>query len=206
MKKFIIIILILLFIPSIYSQECQQENLIQDIPCGVTTPYRLENSCETYYVSIYNESGELQTNLTLKTRGETSLCNFTFNISQIGSYHYNTSFLETGTIKVTNDKMGYQTSLVFIIMSVFALFLYLGFKLNNEFHLAKWVMVLFTLVFAPPIFLIMGVIIANYSGDNSLARFFEILLAPYLIVSFGLFLYIIKQVIFSGRKEIRKTG
>jgi len=102
--------------------------------------------------------------------------------------------------------MGYQTSLVFIIMSVFALFLYLGFKLNNEFHLAKWVMVLFTLVFAPPIFLIMGVIIANYSGDNSLARFFEILLAPYLIVSFGLFLYIIKQVIFSGRKEIRKTG
>lgn len=102
MKKLYIILYMIILIPLVYSlDECERELETFDIPCRVTSTWDYPNACNTYEVTIYNNNGTALNTISLDTFG--IYCNFTFNYSDEGTYYYNVSSGDTGSILVKKD-------------------------------------------------------------------------------------------------------
>ena len=100
--------------------ECQREHLPKDIPCSIISSYIPTGGCnDTLY--IYNASGGV-----IDTKGwgrTTPFCNVTWNITEEGTYVYNSS-IENGAITIfTEDEMASLGVVLFIILINLGIFL-----------------------------------------------------------------------------------
>jgi len=136
MKKILLLIMILL-IPIVTAlgqelPECQRKMQPKDIPCNIITSYTPSDGCNKN-ITIFNSSGDI---IQVGNYGVyTPTCNYTMNISDVGTYQYNSS-IEDGvfTIEGDNDIM---ILVVFGILILFNLLLvYLPFKITFSKHKA----------------------------------------------------------------------
>ena len=126
MKK-IVILIVMLLIPLVYSIECQRITQVKDIPCDVITDWMPPLPCSNYNASIYNSSGDI---VILKQYGDyIPYCNFTFNISKVGTYHYNSTILD-GIITVEGEDDNMISVVIFFLMVVNAVVAFLPFKVT----------------------------------------------------------------------------
>jgi len=104
MKKTILIIIILFLVPIVYSlRECSRYQNPSDVPCYIISTWHPSEeisgaNCSDYNLTIFNELGIYIQNLTWGDYFPN--CNATFNITDIGTFQYN-STLEDG--KITNE-------------------------------------------------------------------------------------------------------
>jgi len=120
-----LIILIILLIPLVVSyEECKRITPSKDIPCRVTTTWTPPNSCSTYEVTIFNQSGNNISTLSLGNYGDTSYCIFNFSFTEEGDYHYNRTTADTGNILLQEaDNMTSLSVTLFILLINIAIFL-----------------------------------------------------------------------------------
>lgn len=121
MKKVIIYILVLLIaIISVFGlDECTREVQTLDLPCEIITPNQIEN-CSQLSIQFFlnNVSIDLRT---MDTKEGSSRCNTTFNYTAAGTYLYNQSNFDTGTIIVGERNMQFFNLLIFIVFMAITL-------------------------------------------------------------------------------------
>ena len=184
MKWYILILMTILLTPFAFGmEECQRETSIEDIPCVVINTWFYPNSCETYSVDIYNQSGVLLEQLNLTERGQSGFCEFNFTQSKKGTYVYNISSGDTGTIVV--GVKSYMLAIVLGIGLVCAFFFWFAFQLSEEYIILKY---LITIVAMGFLTLIPTVFITNDVSSLFFKYFlwFGRLLALYIFV-FGVY-------------------
>jgi len=117
-------------IPIAYAlTECQRTQNVGEIPCAIISSWS-PGTCSDYSLTIYNSSGDVIQDLAWSDY--TPVCNATFNITDIGSYHYN-STIEQGVITVEGDaKM--ITAMIILIPLIMALVLMIGSFALGEKH------------------------------------------------------------------------
>lgn len=112
-----IILLMLVLIPAVYGLEmCQTPTTPNDIPCMVVSTWKYDN-CNVTQAVIYNETPAL-----VSTRNFTDhsvRCNFTWNITTLGSYWWNVSNSDSGSIIVEVDEtMGFAVIVGLTLFSI----------------------------------------------------------------------------------------
>ena len=119
----------------VLAEECKGTMTSTEIPCTLFLPYT--DTCTDLYVSIYNT-----TSIIYETQMEEYtpfLCNATFNISEVGSYVFNYSTGDSGSIIVENDDD--MMLAITIGIGIFAgLLLFLAFKLDESHFIMKLIM------------------------------------------------------------------
>jgi len=117
----------LLIVPIIYAlDQCQNPTTPNNIPCMVVSSYKYDN-CNTSQALIYNETPSLISTMNFTNYGVR--CNFTWNITEKGSYFWNvTPSGDTGRLVVEADET--MNLAITIGLSIFAtLFIILGIYL-----------------------------------------------------------------------------
>jgi hypothetical protein len=143
MKKIIYLILIILMLPLSYAlDECKPIAEPVDIPCQVTSTWSYAN-CTNTTVTIYDSYGTYIENKTFNDFGNTTLCYFNFNISNVGSYTFTISNGDEGNILVENENM--ILALIIGIGIICALLLWLSVTLENKHFILK-LMIYFTVI------------------------------------------------------------
>jgi len=130
MKWQLLIILTLLTIPlAIALEECEDIQIVKEIPCQITATWNYTIPCDSHNVTVYNSTNNNLINYTFQSLGESPLCVFTWNVTILGSYSYTTDIGDTGNITVTR-----QDSMIPIIIgliSVMVFFAVFGFVFDN---------------------------------------------------------------------------
>jgi len=122
--------------------ECMRETQVADIPCNIISTWK-PNNCAEYNLTLYNESGINIINITWGNF--TPYCNATFNYSDVGTYHYNSS-IESGAITVVGDR-SMIAAIIILIPLVLGLFLLIGaFSLSQQHTPIKVFMLLLSLL------------------------------------------------------------
>ena len=110
--------------------ECQRTMEPKDIPCIIHSSWKPSGGC-TGGLSIYSENGINVENISWTE--SVPFCNATFNITEEGTYIYNSS-IEDGIIIVgSEDNMTSLGIIIFLLLLNFALFyIPYKFKLNKN--------------------------------------------------------------------------
>lgn len=96
--KALTFLIVLMIFPIVLGDECLREMTPNQIPCQIISSWK-PTSC-TGNLQVYNQSN---VNIVNFTWGEyPPVCNATWNISQVGTYHYNSS-IEDGVITINGD-------------------------------------------------------------------------------------------------------
>lgn len=126
MRKWLIIITFILMAQIVYGlTECERVITSNDVPCMIISSWEYDN-CNTTQTRIYNETPSLMATRNYTDFGQSGRCNFTWNISTVGSYFYNnTNNGDSGTIIVeVDDKLNLA---IVIGLSIFsAIFIGIG--------------------------------------------------------------------------------
>jgi len=107
-----LILIALVLIPIVMSIECQRVMEPKDIPCTIISTWKPSDGC-IKGLSIYSDSGESLHNTTWKT--STPYCNFTFNISDQGTYIYNSSIDDGVVVVQSEDNMTSLGVIIFLL-------------------------------------------------------------------------------------------
>ena len=102
MRKLLLIILLML--PIVYGalDECQGVEEPSDIPCAIISTWSGSDGACSGEIKVYNATPTNIINLSWSSYA--TVCNATFNISDIGTYYYNSS-IEDGIVVVEGTKV-----------------------------------------------------------------------------------------------------
>ncbi len=110
-------------------QECKSIQGPGGIPCRVSTTWDPGN-CIDFNVTIFNSSGDNLTTFLMSEYGSTGFCQFSFNFTTRGTYPYNITTGDTGSILVEGaDEMASLSVVAFLMMINIGVF-WLPSKLN----------------------------------------------------------------------------
>lgn len=128
MKKIILLFIFLLFPIITYAMdECEGIMYKGDIPCIILYPYT--DNCSEIEMYVYLNNTLLDTRF--MNSFNTFFCNQIFNYTALGTYTFNYSTMDTGSIVVKEDVNKryylYVTSLI-----IFLALIGLGYKLENK--------------------------------------------------------------------------
>lgn len=125
--KCLIPIILMLIIPLVFAQEitnCKPIVATKDLPCMIITTYTYPANCTTYLISIYDSTPLLLDTRNFTDYRETGRCNTTFNYTTRGSYIFNDSAGETGSIIIEDtDEMASLTIILFVGAITLSMFL-----------------------------------------------------------------------------------
>lgn len=161
MKKCIIIILmmLLLFKIAIALDECKGTMLTNEIPCLVLLPYT--NDCTTIGIKFYHNGSTLLDDR-LMSQYSPFNCNQTFNYTSFGTYTFNYSTGDSGSIVIEED----ETQEVYLyIFSLIIFFILVGIGYAKE--IAEFVMI------AGMLAIIIGIVLVIYGFPNLTSVFLK---------------------------------
>lgn len=183
-------------------EECKEITSSIDIPCRVTTTWVPPNNCNTYTVTIFNDSGVNLSTMNLSAFGNTGYCTFNFTYNSSGSYPYNISNGDSGNVLVENSRM-WLASVLLIPLGLAFLFLYWGATLNEEQEPMKWFMRLLSLVMIFILFAAANIVINLNPGFEALQDIFNITWITWIFWSmFALFVvYFIYRIALAMRQK-----
>lgn len=121
MREYTPLLLFLLLLPyGLAYPECQREQLQKDVPCTIISSYLPANGCNSTLYIYNGTGGEIQSK---KWGALNPFCNVTWNITEVGTYAYN-STIEDGAITIlTEDEMISLGVVIFVVLINIALFL-----------------------------------------------------------------------------------
>ena len=123
-KQIIFLLAFVLLIPLVYAlDECKGTILINEIPCLVLLPYT--NDCTTIAIKFYNNGSTLLDDRLMSQYSPFS-CNQTFNYTSFGTYTFNYSTGDTGSIVVEEDEFQ-QYYLYLAVLMVFFILVGVGY-------------------------------------------------------------------------------
>jgi len=124
MKQLTYLIMLAILLASVMAlEECQSVNVPSDIPCTIKSTWAYAN-CSLTEVKVYNSTPELLFTTNFTEYGAAGRCNITWNISAVGSYFYNVSNGDSGTITIeVDEKMNIALA---IVLGTFAVLLIAG--------------------------------------------------------------------------------
>ncbi len=123
-KWYLILIMALLILPIAYAiEECQDIQLVKEIPCLVTATWNYTLPCNSHETMVYNSTGNNTINYTFQVLGESPLCAFEWNVTTLGSYSYTVDTGDTGniTVEMQDNMIAIMIGLIFV-MIFFAVF------------------------------------------------------------------------------------
>lgn len=183
MKKWNLIILMLLMLPLVTALiDCKDIETPNDIPCVIRSTWDYSN-CSTTEVKIYNSTPSLISTRNFTDYGDSGRCNITWNITEKGSYFWNISNGDTGSLIVRDENM--ELAMIIGLGIVIITLLYIAFHLDKT-HLAlKILLTVFSifLLLLIPSMLLNGV---SATADN----FFKAMMLIIKIFSGYLFIYL----------------
>lgn len=119
--------MVMLAMPISAIEECGRFTMVKDIPCSIISTWKPSGACEDHNLSIYNQTGLNILNLSWGTYFP--VCNATFNISEIGTYYYNSS-IENGVITVNGEDESMILSITIFLLLINLVLFYLPFKVR----------------------------------------------------------------------------
>lgn len=126
----------MLILPIVYSleelEECQPIIKPADVPCLVISCWNYTKPCSDITARMYNSNGTYLGNYTYGPFGSSELCNYTFNITELGTYTYLVSNGDSGSIKIEENNIMSIAIIISIIALGFA-FLLTSFFVDKEF-------------------------------------------------------------------------
>ncbi len=132
MKKIIILTLMILIVPIVYSlQQCDSPIEPSDIPCEVVSTYLFDDGCAATTIKIFDSVPTLLDTRNYDVWGTGGRCNITFNFTARDSYSLNSSDGSTATIIVGGVKME------FLRLTIFGLFFLIDLVLIGFMHKFK---------------------------------------------------------------------
>ncbi len=162
MKKTTIagIVTLILLIPLIYSlDECKGTMLTNEIPCLVLLPYT--NDCTTIGIRFYNNGSTLLDDR-LMSQYSPFTCNQTFNYTSFGTYTFNYSTGDTGSIVIEEDEVQ-QYYLYVVVLIIFFILVGLGY----------WKEEAIFVMMAGILAMIIGIALFNYGFPNLTNEFLK---------------------------------
>lgn len=118
--------MLLIFAASVYSiKECDSPIEPSDIPCIIKSTWDYGN-CAATEIKIYNSTPELIGQRNFTDFGLSHRCNITWNYSERGSYFWNVSNGDSGTIIVEGEKMEFFKLGIFGVFFILSL-VFIGF-------------------------------------------------------------------------------
>lgn len=125
MKLTIIFLLMLMFLTSIVIalDECKGTMFTNEIPCLVLLPYT--NDCTTIGIKFYTNGSTLLDNR-LMSQYSPFICDQTFNYTSFGTYTFNYSTGDSGSIVVEEDEEQ-QYYLYVVVLMIFFILVGLGY-------------------------------------------------------------------------------
>ena len=130
MKWKLILMMVLMIVPIVLSiEECEDIQIVKGIPCQITATWNYTLPCTSHQARVYNSTGNNTINYTFQGSGESPLCVFEWNVTQLDSYSYTVDTGDTGNITVArqNNMIAIIMGLIFV-MTFFAIF---GFVFNS---------------------------------------------------------------------------
>lgn len=163
-------------------KECQDVIEPDEVPCYVSTTWDYPNECRDYTVDIYNVTGNHLITMNLSDYGTTYFCVFNFTYSDVGTYQFNISSGDSGsvTVGVTN----YMISIIMAIAVMCGILLWITHMLSEEHVFLKilfisFVFVLITLI--PTAFMVTDITLILHKSYMRMISITSIYLFVYLI-------------------------
>ena len=103
--------------------ECEEVIKPGEVPCRVTSTWVYPNACNTYTITLYEDSLGIQ-NYTMDDFG--IYCNITFNYSDKGSYYYNVSSGDSGSILIKGEDEMASLSVILFLGAITAAIFFVG--------------------------------------------------------------------------------
>ena len=179
----LLITIIVLIIPLVSGmEECQRTEEPEDIPCKAISTWQYPNSCDTYEVKIFNQTGVLLEQLNMSSYGSTGFCVFNFTHDTKGTYVYNVSSGDTGAIVVEVKNL--LIALVIGIAAICAIMLWFAHILSDEHIFLKVIIVVgcvSLLSIIPSAFVINDAYIILHKAYMRLLYIFGIYIFVYLV-------------------------
>ena len=133
----------ILLVPLAYAiPECQRTTNVGDIPCNIISSWK-PSTCSDYTLQVYNLSGVMVQNLTWGDY--IPVCNATFNISDVGTYYYN-STVESGIITVEGDAELITAIVILIPLIMAIVFMIASFSQSDQHSILRIFMFLMSLI------------------------------------------------------------
>jgi len=130
MKWKLIILMLLLSTTVNALEECKSVMEPSDVPCLITSLWNYTPPCNQYNATVWYETGSNIINYTFSDYGSSGLCNFTWNITELGSYIYQVSNGDSGTIHIGADNL--MLGLTIGVGIIIALLLVIAFNLGED--------------------------------------------------------------------------
>jgi len=137
MKKWILILLMVLMTTTAAALElCQTPTQQKDIPCTIQSTWEYPE-CNITQAKIYDSNGTQALIVNFTDFGASRRCNFTWNISTVGSYFWNVSIGDSGhlIIEQGDDEMASLGITIFILLIAGVVFF---FAFKREVHPNKY--------------------------------------------------------------------
>ncbi|KKN62126.1 hypothetical protein LCGC14_0515020 [marine sediment metagenome] len=127
MKKWTLYIIMALLMFTIVSaiKECEDIQLVKEIPCQITATWNYTIPCNSHNATVYNSTNNNIINYTFQSLGESPLCVFDWNVTTLGSYSYIVDTGDTGNITV--ERQNNMIAIIIGLIFVMIFFLALGF-------------------------------------------------------------------------------
>lgn len=153
MRKIIIMAMVLILIATATAlEECEPVVEPNDIPCQITSSWDYLGACNTYEVKIYESDGTL---INSRYMDDFAIyCNITFNYTDTGTYYFNISSGDSGSLIVERENM--VLSIVIGAGIVAFILLFLAISLAKEHFILKFLLIvssIITLLLIPASFL-----------------------------------------------------
>lgn len=129
MKQTILLIILILIIPIVMAlDECKGTMLINEIPCLVLLPYT--GDCTTIGIRFYNNGSTLLDDR-LMAQYSPFNCNQTFNYTSLGTYTFNHSTGDTGSLVLEEDD-DQQYYLYLVTLIIFFILVITGYHYDID--------------------------------------------------------------------------
>lgn len=152
-------------------EECQREQDPTEIPCSVISTWVPSAGCSAYNISVYNGSGVNIENYTWSEYSVT--CSFIFNISEYGTYQYNSS-IENGVINVKEENKMWLLGILLIPLGLCFFFVYFSNQLEDTHNPLKWFFRLLALIMIFILYQGAYIVIGMNSNYSELTKMFNI--------------------------------
>jgi len=184
LRKLLTLIFVLITLPAAYSlDECKSVIEKSDIPCRITSTWNYTAPCTNHYAIVYNETGSNIINFTFSSYGSSGLCNFTWNVTGLGTYNYEIDTGDTGIVIVEAENL--ILALVIGIGIIVAILYWLAFALEEEHFILKVFLIVSGIT-------LLTIIPATYITHDTSVVFHKFYIGFYVVF----WLYIISYFVF----------
>jgi len=197
MKKWILLMMVILAIPVVFAlDECLREVAPKDIPCNIISTLDYPNDCTSYQVNLYNDTGENIQNYTMGAYGSSVFCNTSFNITKVGSYVYNISSGDTGSLTVRFGviDMVWQIAAVMGMLGLIGFCAYFSVYFSRSEQFNRPLMYLFFMMgflFLSVLMWVVRSVVNQSSGLDGLTRVLDTTYYGVLIMTTLVFVFIV---------------